>query len=156
MSTRKSSAIAIALFLSSVLLPISTSAAGGRRRVLTVSPPAPPLTIVFLGTGGIVDAGTIVSTGGRRAARSTRTVTLRIGEPAQEPRGTVTLRAFLETADPRATIRIDGVTLTSAPRVIRRYAPIGVSVVHRIEIEVPVTAAEGPLQASIGWEATTE
>ena len=156
MSTRNRSAIAIALFLFATVLPITTSAAGGRRRVLTVSPPTPPLSIVFLRSGGIVDVGTIASTGGRRMARSTRTVTLRIGEPAHEQSGTVTLRAFLETPDPRATVRIDGVTLTAAPRVIRRHAPVGVAIIHRIEIEVPVTAAEGPLQASIGWEATTE
>lgn len=51
---------------------------------------------------------------------------------------------------------MDSVTLTAAPRVIRRNAPVGLAFTHRIEVEVPITAADGPLQASIGWEVTTD
>ena len=121
----------------------------------SASSPAPGLTLV--GVSGMVDAGTIAWRGGARpSAFSTRTVTMRIGEPAREPRGTATLRAFVETFDPGCTIRIDGVPLTTVPRVIRRQAPVGIAFTHRIEIEVPRTAADGPLQASIAWEVTTE
>jgi hypothetical protein len=148
--------ISIAAFL--LLIPfLAAPATGGvRRRALTASPTSSPLAIAFLGTGAAVDAGTLISTGGRRAARSTSSVSIRIGPSSSESRGTATLRAYLETSDPRVTIRIDGVTLTTAPRVIQRHAPIGVASAHRIEVEVPVTAADGPLQASIGWEATTD
>jgi hypothetical protein len=146
--------IAALLLLTS--LPPATAAGGVRRRALTVSPAPAPLAITFLGAGAVLDSGTLTSTGGRRAAKSTSTVTLRIGAASSEARGTATLRAYLETHEPRETIRIGGVTLGTAPRVIQRHAPIGVAIAHRIEVEVPVTAAEGPLQASIGWEATTD
>jgi hypothetical protein len=146
--------ISIAALL--LLTPFLAAKGGVRRRALTVSPTSSPVAIEFLGTGAVIDAGTLISTGGRRAARSTSSVSLRIGPASSEGRGTATLRAYLETHDPRATIRIDGITLTTAPRVIQRHAPIGVASAHRIEVEVPVTAAEGPLQTSIGWEATTD
>lgn len=140
-----------------LLLSLSTFVYGGdRRRVRAVSPPSSASSIVFL-EGGVLETGTIVWRGGaRRSAVTRRTVRVRIGEPSNEPRGSVTMRAFLETNDPRCTIRVDGVTLGAAPRVIRRHAPVGVAFTHRIEIEVPVTAVDGPLHASIGWEAITE
>lgn len=141
-----------------VLLLPSESRGGDRRRVRAVSPPAQALSITFLGSEtGVLDAGRIVWRGGKkRTTVTTQTVRMRVGESSAESRGNVTIRAFLQTPDPRCTIRIDGVPLGSAPRVIRRNAPIGTAFTHRIEIEVPVTAPDGPLQASIGWEATTE
>lgn len=148
----------VLLFLSCTLLVPSDTHAGDRRRVRAVSPPSSALAITFAGSeAGVMETGTIVWRGGaKRATVTTRTVRMRIGEASAESRGNVTIRAFLETPDPRCTIRIDGVPLTTAPRVIHRSAPIGVAFTHRIEIEVPVTAADGPLQASIGWEVTTE
>lgn len=148
----------VLLLLCCTLLLPSDTQAGDRRRVRSVSPPSPALAITFIGSeAGVMDTGTIVWRGGtKRATITTRTVRMRIGEASAESRGNVTIRAFLETPDPRCTIRIDGVPLTTAPRVIHRNAPIGIAFTHRIEIEVPVTAAEGPLQASIGWEVTTE
>lgn len=154
MSTRTEPTVAVML-LFCLLLPF-TSAEGGRRRVLAVSRPSSALSIAFLGTTGVLDTGTLVSPDGIRRASTARTVLLRIGEPSPEPRGTATLRAYLETPDPRATIRVGGITLTTAPRVIQRHAPIGVAIAHRIDIEVPVTAPEGPLAATIGWEVTTD
>jgi hypothetical protein len=155
MNTRMTrSWIAAALLLASILHSPRSLHAGGRRRVVAASP---HLALVFVNAGAVLDAGTIAWRGGsRRSTVATRTVTLRIGEPSREPRGTATVRAFMETFDPRVTIRIDGIALTTAPRVIRRNAPIGVAFTHRIEIDVPVTAADGPLQAPIGWEVTTE
>ena len=149
---------AVLLFLFCTLLVPSDTHGGDRRRVRAVSPRPSALAITFLGSeAGVLDAGTIVWRGGtRRATITTRTMRMRIGEASTESRGNVTIRAFLETADPRCTIRIDGVPLAAAPRVIRRNAPVGIAFTHRIEIEVPVTAADGPLQTSIGWEATTE
>jgi len=133
--------------------------AGGRQRAMAVSSPsASTVAIAFLdANGGAIDAGTMTWQGGsRRSLVTTRLVTMRLGAPSHERLGTATLRAFLETPDPRATIRIDGVTLTTTPRLIQAGAPIGIPFSHRIEIEVPLSAPEGPLQASIGWEATTD
>ncbi len=131
---------------------------GDRPRVLAVSPPSTGLELTFVSApDGVMDAGTIQWRGGaKKTTVTTRTVRLRIGQPAAEPRGTATLSAFLETVDARCTVRVDGVVLTAAPRVIQRNAPIGMTVPHRIEIEVPVHAADGPLLTSIGWEITTQ
>lgn len=160
MTMRKSSPI-VAAALCLCLVSSADLQAGGRRRAVAVSPPAPNLSLTFLDGGraatAAIDAGTMSWRGGRKhSSRTSRTFAIRIGEAAREPRGTATLRAYLETADPHATIRIDGVVLGSAPRVIQRNAPIGIAVMHRMEIEVPVTAPEGTLAASIGWEVTTE
>jgi hypothetical protein len=148
-------AILLPLFIILTLIFLCpTTPAGDRRRVRAVSPPAPPLSFTFL-DGGLLDAGTIAGRGGKqRSTITVKTVRLRIGDAAS--RGTVTVRAFLETPDPRCTIRIDGLPLTTAPRVIRRNAPVGVAFTHRIEYEVPISVPDGPLQAAIGWEATSE
>ena len=157
MSTRILHRIAATLLVPSFLL--SPSLLGGDRpRVLAVASSKTGVEIAFVNApAGVVDTGTIVAQSGtKRATITTRTVRLRIGEPSQEPRGTASLHAFLETPDPRCTIRVDGIVLTAAPRLIQRHAPIGITVPHRIEIEVPIQAAEGPLVASIGWEVTTD
>lgn len=144
------------MLLFSSLLPAARLDGGGRRRAVAVSPPSSELTLTLV-EGPIVDAGPIVWRGGRRKTTiATRTVTMRIGRASREARGTATLRAFLETPDPRATVRIDGITLTAAPRIVQRHAPIGIATTHRIEIEVPVSAPDGALAASIGWEVTTD
>lgn len=160
MSTRRISPVAAgtaALYLSLILTP--SLQAGARRRAAAGPPPSLSLTFVASGAAGtgVVDAGTMSWRGGReRFTVTTRTVTVRIGPASPEARGRATLRAFLETPDPHATIRIDGIVLGTAPRVIRRGAPIGIPFTHRLEIEVPVSAPEGPLAATIGWEVTTE
>jgi hypothetical protein len=149
---------AILTTASAALIALVPVCAGGRQRVLAVSAPREALAITFIDAGAsVVDAGTFVWRGGsKRSVVTTRRVSMRIGEPSAESRGTATVRAYLETADPYATIRIDGVTLTNAPRIIQSNAPIGIAFAHRLEIEVPVTAPEGPLQASIAWEVTTD
>jgi hypothetical protein len=158
MNTRSICRIGTVLaFLYSILITPHTSA-GGRRRVMAASLPSSALSIAFIDpAAGWLDAGTIIWRGGaKHSTVTTRTVRMRVGDPSTESRGTVTVRAFLETAGASCTIRIDGVPLTTAPQVIRRNAPVGIVFAHRIEIEVPTTAADGSLQASIGWEITTE
>jgi hypothetical protein len=90
-------------------------------------------------------------TSGRRSYPVTiqrRVVTVRIGT---DRNGFAPLRAFLQGGDGRCRIRVDGKTLTAVPQVIDPLAPLGQPVSHVIEIEIPTTAAEGPVSASIGW-----
>lgn len=149
MSTRTTSSLAAVSALLALCLAAASPVEGrGRRRVLAVSPPSADLSLTFIG-GELLDAGAI-------RGRTARKVTMRIGPASREPLGTATVRAFLETADARCTIRIDGIPLGTAPRVIRRNVPVGIPFTHRIEIDVPPEAAEGPLQTSIAWEVTTE
>lgn len=164
MSQRKSrnlvaATMTLVLSLFSVVTP--TLQAGGRQRAVAVPPTSSALSLTFIdsgrGEGAALDAGTISWRGGRdRFSLTTRTFAIRIGPQSRDARGTATLRAYLETADPHTTIRIDGITLGIAPRVIQRNAPIGIAVTHRLEIEVPVSAPAGALNAAIGWEVTTE
>jgi hypothetical protein len=153
-------AASLLFFLSPLIFPVHLHG-GSRQRVVAVSPPSSSLTLTFMDGGAattaILDAGTAAWKGGRRRTTViTRSFAVRIGGPSREARGTATLRAFLETPDPRATMRIDGIVLGTAPVVIHHHAPIGVAVAHTLEIEVPVTAPDGPLVASIGWEASTK
>ena len=75
-------------------------------------------------------------------------VTVRIGT---ERTGFAPLRASLQADDGRCRIRVDGKTLTAVPQVIDPLAPLGQAVAHVLEIEIPTTAAEGPVAASISW-----
>jgi hypothetical protein len=165
MSQRKSSLTAATNTLVLILLLLAVTPnlqAGGRRRAVAAPHPSSSgLSLTFLDSGrgdtAAIDAGTMSWRGGRnRFSVTTRTFALRIGPQSSDARGTATLRAYLETADPHATIRIDGIVLGTAPRVIQRNAPLGIAVTHRLEIEVPVTAPDGAIAASIGWEVTTE
>ena len=124
--------------------------AGGRRRAVSVSPPAEELMIAFVDApGGMVDTGSI-------AGKTRRTFAMRIGRPSREARGHATLRAFLENGDPRCIVRLDGIVLGTQPRIIDRFTPIGITTTHRLEIEVPASAPEGPLLTTIGWNVSTD
>jgi hypothetical protein len=123
--------------------------AAGRRRAVS-APPTEDLAIAFVDApGGMVDAGWI-------NGKSKRRFGLRIGRPSQESRGTATLRAYLETVDPRCIVKLDGIVLTTQPRIIDRFAPIGITTTHRLEIEVPASAPEGALVTTIGWDVSTD
>lgn len=157
MQPRKPASIAALTFLLFVLSlsPVSVHA-GTRRRAVAVSGPSTGLRVTFE-CGPLLDAGRITAGAGpRTGAFVRRTVNVRIAGSTSDARGTATLRAYLETPDPRATIRIDGIVLGATPAIVQRGVPIGANVPHRLEIEVPVSAPEGPLAASIGWEVTTE
>ena len=137
------------LALVSLLLTLHLPA-GGRRRAVSVSPPAEELTIAFVDApGGMVDAGRI-------AGKTRRTFGIRIGRPSREARGHATLRAFLENGDPRCIVRLDGMVLGTQPRIIDRFTPIGITTTHRLEIEVPASAPEGALLTTIGWDVSTD
>lgn len=148
---RRLAFLAVLSLLFSLHLP-----AGGRRRAVSVSPPSEDLAIAFVDApGGMVDAGTIAGTG-TIAGKSRKTFGIRIGRPSRESQGHATLRAFLETPDPRCIVRLDGIVLTTQPRVIERFAPIGITTMHRLEIDVPASAPEGALLTTIGWNVSTD
>jgi hypothetical protein len=89
--------------------------------------------------------------GGRRSQPFTlvrRMITVRIGT---ERTGFAPLRAALQADDARFRIRVDGKALSAVPQVIDALAPLGQAVPHVLEIEIPTTAAEGPIAASISW-----
>lgn len=125
---------------------------GSRRRAVAASLPPAELSLTFVDVpNATIDAGSIAA-----KLTSKRTFGIRIGRPSREAQGIATLRAFLETADPRCVVRIDGIILGTQPRLIQRHAPIGIVTTHRLEIEAPPTASEGPLVTTIGWEVTTD
>jgi len=94
--------------------------------------------------------------GAKRSVVSKRAVLMRIGEASRDALGTATLRAFLETPVAGAVIRVNGTVISTAPQIIQRHVPIGVPITYRIELEVPLSAPEGPIHAAIAWEASTE
>ena len=126
--------------------------------VASAAPAALALTFVSLDGGhvndGLMDVGVITYAryGSRRVSRITRRIGVRI-EAA--PGGKATLRASLENPDARCRIRVDGFELSGTPRVIEMAAATGVLTPHRIDIEVPVEAAEGTLVSAVVWEVTT-
>jgi hypothetical protein len=125
------------------------------------APPADELTITFTGRGvlaaGVLDVGRVShaergAPKGRTVRRESIAITVnRTGGL----RGTAVLQAWLSAPDPRSVIRVDGVVLSGVPVLVDPQVQIGAETLHRIEIEVPVSAPEGPLASSIQWEAVT-
>ena len=148
------SAKQITMLLALTLSAGSIVSAAPRRRA--VAPVPDELTITFVSRAGLLDLGTVAHTG-RFAERGrtvrSETITMRVDRGSS--RGTASLRAYLAAPDARCTIRIDGQLMGAVPIVIDPQIPIGAVTSHRIDIEVPVTAAEGPLATTIGWEAST-
>lgn len=143
----------IPVVLSAVLLSPPLDA-GGRRRLVAVSPPSSELSITFL--DGMLDAGTIAWRGERRKSSTVRrAVAMRVGHPSKEHRGTVTLRASVEMPAKRAEIRVNDILLTAIPQIVDRHAPVGVPFIQRIQIEVSTKEPPGPLDAEIRWEVIT-
>ena len=145
----------ITMLLALTLSAGSIVSAAPRRRA--VAPVPDELTITFVSRAGLLDLGTVTHTG-RYAERGrtvrSETVTMRVDRRGGS-RGTASLRAYLAAPDARCTIRIDGQLVGAVPIVIDPQIPIGAVTSHRIDIEVPVTAAAGPLATTIGWEAST-
>jgi len=150
---RQANAIVMLLALS--LGASSIALAAPRRRA--VAPPADELTITFVSRAGLLDLGSVAHTGmNAKRGRTVRseTIQLRVDRRGSS-RGSASLRAYLLTPDARCSIRIDGQLLGIAPVIIDPQLPIGAVTSHRIDVEVPITAAEGPLMTSIGWEVST-
>jgi hypothetical protein len=150
---RQANAIVMLLALS--LGASSIALAAPRRRA--VAPPADELTITFVSRAGLLDLGSVTHAGtNARRDRTVRseTIQLRVDRRGSS-RGSASLRAYLLTPDARCSIRIDGQLLGIGPVLIDPQLPIGAVTSHRIDVEVPITSAEGPLTTSIGWEVST-
>lgn len=65
----------------------------------------------------------------------------------------VRTRAYLQSDASGHRVRIDGRLLTAGPQLIDAMIPLGVPVVHTLEIEVPTTEPAGMLAESILWLA---
>ena len=150
---RQANAIVMLLALS--LGASSIALAAPRRRA--VAPPADELTITFVSRAGLLDLGSVTHAGPNakrdRTVRS-ETIQLRVDRRGSS-RGSASLRAYLLTPDSRCSIRIDGQLLGIGPVIIDPQLPIGAVTSHRIDVEVPIAASEGPLTTSIGWEVST-
>jgi hypothetical protein len=142
--------------LLALMLAMSVCAADAHaaRRRVAVTPAADDLAIVFVPVAGQSLMGVVLEVGGIVKGKVTRTVGVRVERRGGAGKGVAALRVWVESPDPRFTIRIDGKPLGAAPMLIDPQAPLGVAVMHRIEIDVPPSAAEGAVLSSIKWEAT--
>ena len=91
-----------------------------------------------------------------RRIRVLRRFAVRVVRQGSIAGGSATLTARLDSDDRRATYRIDGHPLSRVPFTVDAHVPIGKLEVHTLEIDVPASAPEGPLAASITWEVTTD
>src|SRR5213075_1535465 len=130
----------------------ATEAQAARRRAVA-TPPSEELTIVFVPMGGQSLMGDVLEVGGIVRGKVARTIGVRVERRGGAGKGVAALRVWVESPDPRCAIRIDGKPLGAAPLLIDPQVPLGVAVAHRIEIDVPPTAAEGAMVSAIRWEA---
>ncbi len=110
------------------------------------------------GSEAWLDLKTVTHAGAaeKRMTRLRRRIGIRLVRTNALASGTATISVRLESWDGRATFRIDGKQLSSAPVTIDTHLAVGPVTVHTLEIEVPISAAEGALAASMRWEAVVE
>ncbi|HEX3583370.1 MAG TPA: hypothetical protein VH087_16490 [Thermoanaerobaculia bacterium] len=146
---------AIAMLLALILSAGSIALAAPRRRA--AAPVPDEVTITFVSRPGLLDLGSVAHTARNdKHDRTVRSETIQIRlDRRGGSRGSASLRAYLVSPDARCSIRIDGRLLGATPVVIDPQIPIGALTSHRIDVEVPVSAPEGPLSTTIGWEAST-
>ncbi|MGZ6124249.1 MAG: hypothetical protein ACXWLR_04770 [Myxococcales bacterium] len=118
------------------------------------------LAIVFENTtglqplpqGALVDFGVLSAKGARRTIwRSTVRIRLQGTTTARFAR----LSASLRDLDTRCRIRLDGTLLSALPQVVDAQVPVGRSITHSLEIEIPASEPPGPIASSIEWLAET-
>jgi hypothetical protein len=151
-----------------LLVAIAAPLSAGRRRA--VAPPSGMLSIEFVdvpsaaaglfaaGPDAWIDLAAVRQEAGTTGSslRQRRQFAVRIVRSGGLSWGTVRLTASRAVSDSRCSLRIDGHALGSAPMVIDARAEVGAVILHTLEIEVPVSAAPGPLDASISWQATAQ
>lgn len=55
---------------------------------------------------------------------------------------TAAVLAALTVPDPAYTFRLDGITLQPVPQLLQGQARTGITIMHRLEIEVPTSLTE--------------
>jgi hypothetical protein len=152
----------------SLLIAIAAPLSAERRRA--AAPPSGVLSIEFVnapsaaagvfaaGSDAWIDLATVSQDAGATgpSLRQRRQFAIRIVRSGGLSWGTVRLTASRAVSDSRCSLRIDGHALGSTATVIDARAAVGAAILHTLEIEVPASAAPGPLDASISWEATTQ
>jgi hypothetical protein len=163
---KRFSALAITLLL---LLATARPARAEKRRA-TAPPPDDSLAIAFIdvdssdssmtaaGSEAWLDLKSVTHLGAtnHRVTTLRRRIGIRLVRANGAAFGTATITVRLESWDGRATFRIDGKQLSSMPVTIDLHAAVGPVTVHTLDIDVPVSAAEGALAASIRWEAIVD
>jgi hypothetical protein len=154
----------LTLMIAIAAAPLSAA----RRRA--VAPPSGVLSIEFVdvpsaaaalfaaGPDAWIDLATVSQGTGATGSslRLRRQFAIRIVRSGGLSWGTVRLTASRDVSDSRCSMRIDGQALGNAPLVIDARAAVGTVIVHMLEIEVPESAAPGPLNASISWQAAAQ
>ncbi|HWW61606.1 MAG TPA: hypothetical protein VN181_09575 [Thermoanaerobaculia bacterium] len=153
----------------SLLVALTVPLSAERRRA--VAPPSGVLSIEFVdvpsaqtaavfaaGPDGWIDLATVSQAAGATGSslHLRRRFALRIVRSGELSWGTVKVTAMRDVADARSTVRIDGKLLSSTPLVIDARAAVGTVIIHTLEIAVPESAAPGPLNVSISWQATSQ
>jgi len=163
---KRLSALAITL----LVLLASTRPARAEKRRATAPPSDDSVAIAFIdvdsgdasmtaaGSEAWLDLKTVTHSGvsAERVTRMRRQIGIRLERANGLASGTATISVRLESWDGRATFRIDGKQLSSAPVTIDIHLAVGPVTVHTLEIDIPVSAAEGALAASMRWEAIVE
>ena len=163
---KRLSALAITL----LVLLASTRPARAEKRRATAPPADDSVAIVFIdvnsGDTSMTAAGseawidlksiTHAGAGGERMTSIRRRIGIRLTRANALALGTATINVRLESWDGRATFRIDGKQLSSAPVTIDTHLAVGPVTIHTLEIDIPVSATEGALTASLRWEVIVE
>lgn len=143
--------------LSVTLLSLAVAAqlsAATRRRVV-VQPVVDELSISFVAPAAAPTPDGALLDAGRISGRVRQTIGVRIDRRGSGSGRAAVVRAYTDGGDGACMVRIDGLAVGVAPVVIDPQAPIGAVVVHRIAIDVPRDAAEGPLNCAVVWEVST-
>ena len=156
----RSVAIAVAALLSFSFASAQTPSGLARPDDLTVTLTGagtrqlPSIADAELSLGSMSFYGSRIAHHDRSSAASqvsARTIAIRVAR-RDGASGRAILRAFLLRECARCKIRLDGITLTTTPTIIPRALPFNAITDHVIEIDVPINAPPGGLDAEIGWE----
>jgi hypothetical protein len=120
--------------------------------------PAAEGSLMSTGPDAWVDFNTVGQQAGSlgKTLRVRRQFGLRIHRAGGVASGSARVTARLSTPDGRSSVRVDGQLLGSTPVVVNARAAVGGLTIHTIEIEISDAVPQGPLSASISWEALSQ
>jgi hypothetical protein len=148
------------------LLAVSSAVADVAAAPARLARPVEEFQLVFLdgddrapvrqgADAAVMDIGRVVSRCWARRCASTvvqRRFRLRVDARSTAPRF-ARVHAFVQNDAPGHRVRLDGRPLTSVPMLVDALVPLGVAVVHVLEIEVPISEPPGLLAQNIVWFA---